>query len=173
MKITSDLFTAFLKCPTKCYLRSLGEPGTGNEYGDWVQAQAEAYQAAGVERLRRDTPQDEYLTSPSLDQLKQTKWQLAVDVLAGTGTLETRIHALERERPVGQGKAAQFVPVRFVPNNKLGRDEKFLLGFDALALSRMLGPTSGAPSSSVPKPMAGKPRVSVFPARRGQNWPSR
>jgi hypothetical protein len=36
MKLTSDLFADFLKCPTKCYLRSTGQAGTGNAYADWV-----------------------------------------------------------------------------------------------------------------------------------------
>jgi CRISPR/Cas system-associated exonuclease Cas4 (RecB family) len=79
------------------------------------------------------------LTSPSLDDLKQAKWRLAVDVLAGTETWETRIHALERVQPPAQGKAAQFLPIRFVRNNKLEREDKMLLGFDALALSGLLG----------------------------------
>jgi hypothetical protein len=60
-------------------------------------------------------------------------------VLVGTEALETRIHALERVPPLLQGKAAQFVPVRFVPDNKLERREKLRLGFDALVLSEMLG----------------------------------
>src|SRR6266851_2867685 len=30
MPITSDLFEAYLKCPTKCFLRSLGETGTND-----------------------------------------------------------------------------------------------------------------------------------------------
>lgn len=30
MKITSPLFEAGLKCTTKCFLRSLGETGTGS-----------------------------------------------------------------------------------------------------------------------------------------------
>ena len=34
MKITSDLFDAFLKCPTKCYLRSTGQNGAGNAYSE-------------------------------------------------------------------------------------------------------------------------------------------
>jgi hypothetical protein len=37
MKITSDLFQAYLKCPTKCWLRATGELGTGNSYSEWVQ----------------------------------------------------------------------------------------------------------------------------------------
>jgi len=36
MKITSDLFAAFLKCPTKCWLHSRGEIGAGNKYAEWV-----------------------------------------------------------------------------------------------------------------------------------------
>ena len=79
------------------------------------------------------------MTSPSLDDLKQAKWTLAVDVLVGTEALETRIHAVERVLPVAQDKAAQLVPFRFAPNNKLEREDKLLLSFDALALSEMLG----------------------------------
>jgi hypothetical protein len=36
-------------------------------------------------------------------------------------------------------KPAQFIPIRFVPTNKLSKDTKLLLAFDALALSEMLG----------------------------------
>jgi hypothetical protein len=32
MHITSALFEAYLKCPTKCFLRSQGEQGTDNAY---------------------------------------------------------------------------------------------------------------------------------------------
>jgi hypothetical protein len=39
MPITSDLFEAYLKCPTKCFLRSLGETGTNNSYANWVRTQ--------------------------------------------------------------------------------------------------------------------------------------
>jgi len=34
MKISSDLFTAFLKCSTKRWLRAGGEPASGNTYAD-------------------------------------------------------------------------------------------------------------------------------------------
>jgi len=43
MKITPQLFEAFLKCPTKCWLKSTGEHGVGNEYAEWVEGQNEAY----------------------------------------------------------------------------------------------------------------------------------
>jgi hypothetical protein len=52
MVITTDLVEAFLKCPTKCFLRSLGETGVGNTYADWVCAQSTAYQREGSSRLK-------------------------------------------------------------------------------------------------------------------------
>ena len=54
-------------------------------------------------------------------------------------TLESRLHAVERLASEGRGKAAQFIPVRFIFTNKLGKDDKLLLAFDAFLLSEMLG----------------------------------
>ena len=39
MKITSRLFEAYLKCPTKIWLLSQEEQYTGNTYADWVESQ--------------------------------------------------------------------------------------------------------------------------------------
>ena len=52
MKITSHVFEAFLKCPTKCHLRSLGENGSGNGYANWVRDQDESYQRDATRRLQ-------------------------------------------------------------------------------------------------------------------------
>jgi hypothetical protein len=43
MKITPALFEAYLKCPTKCWLRSTGEPSSGGSYPEWVKAQNDSY----------------------------------------------------------------------------------------------------------------------------------
>src|SRR6266851_3443835 len=51
MKITSDVFDAYLKCPTKCWLRATGEPANGNTYAEWVEAQSESFRATETERL--------------------------------------------------------------------------------------------------------------------------
>ena len=37
MKLTSHLFEAYLKCPTKTWLLSQEEQYTGNTYADWVE----------------------------------------------------------------------------------------------------------------------------------------
>jgi predicted RecB family nuclease len=167
MRITPLIFEAFLKCATKAHLRSLGEVGSGNEYAEWVRAQNESYQHEAARRLQAAVPEaDRVVAQPVTDNLKAAKWRLAVDLLAQTpdksadldtseslpiGTmgglggprseqlLESRFHAVEREPSRGRGKPAQFVPIRFVFRNKLTKDDRLLLAFDALVLSQMLG----------------------------------
>ena len=53
--------------------------------------------------------------------------------------VEPRLHAVERVPSEGRGKAAQFIPIRFIYRNKLTKDDKLLMAFDAFVLSEMLG----------------------------------
>src|SRR5437660_6354191 len=58
MTISSTLFEAFLKCPTKCWLRANGEPASDNAYTESVEAQDGAYRARETERLLSETPKN-------------------------------------------------------------------------------------------------------------------
>lgn len=131
MRITPELFEAYLQCPTKCWLKSIGERATANAYAEWVQAQDETYRAAGIERLRPTLAPKAYETSPPANTIKEAKWRLAFDVLTQTDKLESQIHAGERQPSEGRGKPAQFIPVRFISRNKLTKEARLLLGFDA------------------------------------------
>jgi predicted RecB family nuclease len=168
MKITSHLFEAFLKCATKCHLRSLGETGSGNEYAVWVRAQDKSHQREATRRLQEGVPETERIVAPSATENPKTaKWRLAVDLVAQTSDrsadshvresvasdqgarglgdprseqiLESRLHAVERVPSEGRGRAAQFIPIRFIFRNKLTKDDKLLLAFDAFVLSEILG----------------------------------
>jgi predicted RecB family nuclease len=139
MTIASHLLEAYVKCPTKCWLISSREPITDSSYPQWAQARNEAYLASGIQRLLSETHREECIISPSVDNLKAGKWHLAANVLTRTQRLESHVHAVERLPSEGRGKPARYDPVRFVPNNKLGKDAKLLLAFDALALSELLG----------------------------------
>ncbi|MCX6915851.1 MAG: IS66 family transposase [Verrucomicrobia bacterium] len=205
MRITPHIFDAFLKCATKCHLRSFGEIGAGNEYAEWVRGQDESYRREAVKALQEAVPETERVFAPpATENLKAAKWRLAVDLLArtpdrlmdsslgadamltdhepptthpspcplpatrgegggrpGEGSdvrkpgpneearglgapgseqlLESRLHAVERVPSEGRGKPAQFIPIRFVFRNKLTKDDRLLLAFDALVLSQMLG----------------------------------
>ena len=137
MRITPAIFDAFLKCATKCHLRSLGEIGSGNEYADWVRGQNESYQREAARRLQEAVPETERVVAPpATENLKAAKWRLAVDLtlqipyrpahsqvreappneeIAEPGgpcaeqLLESRLHAVERVPSEGRGKPAQFV----------------------------------------------------------------
>lgn len=140
MKITTPLFEAGLKCITKCFLRSLGETGTGNAYADWVRTQAESYRNAGMKDLLAGATDDECIIgSPGTGNWKTAKWRLAVDLVARAENLESSLHAVERVPSEGRGQSGQFTPIRFVFTNKLTRSDKLLLAFDAFVLSEMLG----------------------------------
>ena len=139
MRIALQLLQAYVKCPTKCWLMSRHEPITDGGYAQWVQVQNEAYLTPAIQRLLSETRHAECIISPSADNLKAGKWRLAANVLARAQRLESHVHAVERVPSEGRGKPAQYSPVRFVPNNRLDKDTKLLLAFDALALAEVLG----------------------------------
>jgi hypothetical protein len=83
--------------------------------------------------------QNECMLSFSADSLIAGKWRLAFRVLAQTLRLESCLHGVERLSSKGRGIPAQFIPIRFAPSNRISKNEKLLLAFDAFALSEMLG----------------------------------
>src|SRR6516225_9077725 len=52
--------------------------------------------------------------------------------LSALPSLVTCLHAIERVPSAGRGKPAQFIPIRFIFSNKLTKDDRLLLAFDAL-----------------------------------------
>src|SRR5437879_5816806 len=140
MKLNAPLFEAFLKCRTKCYLRSTGQAGSGNAYAEWVRAQNDAYRNEAAKRMIETAGDTESaVISPAAEDLKTATWKLALDLPVQAGEMEARLHAVEREPSQGRGKPAQFIPVRLVSFNKLTKDDRLLVAFDALVLSEALG----------------------------------
>ena len=140
MRITPDLFSAYLKCPTKCWRRSRGEVAGVNEYAAWVLTQNESYRLAITKRLLEGLSENARVVAPPVgENPKLAKWRLAVDLPVQTQYLESRLHAAERVPSEGRGSPAQFIPIRCVFTNKLTKDDRVLVAFDALALSESLG----------------------------------
>ena len=139
MPITSHLFEAYLKCQTKCFLRSLNEPAAGNRFSDWVQAQQTSYLSEGIKRLTQGAAQNECITRPiTRQEVQSVKWRLAVETNARVQNLESTIHAVERMALERRDDFPVFTPIRFIFTNKLHRDDKLLLAFDAFVLSQLL-----------------------------------
>ena len=120
MNVTSALFEAFLKCPTKCYLRSTGQAGGENVYAEWVRAQNDVYRSKTAKLVIEAAADTEGpVASPAAKDLKTAAWRLAVDLHVKAGAIESRIHAVERQPPQGQRRPAQFIPIRLTFFNKL------------------------------------------------------
>ena len=85
-------------------------------------------------------PQDERVLEPSeMENLKNETCRSAPNIVAQAGNLQSRIHSVERVLPEDGDKSAQFVPIRFIANNKLTKNDKLLLAYDTLVLSEALG----------------------------------
>ena len=140
MTVTARLFEAYLKCQTKCFLRYLDKPGTGNVYADWVRSQEASYLHEEIRHLTVEIPNDEWVTG-SLDTqgLKSAKWRLAIESRVCAQDLQSTLHVVERVPGEAPGVPAQFIPIRFIYTNKLGRHDKLFCAFDALVLSEALG----------------------------------
>ena len=140
MAITTGLVEAFLKCPTKCFLRARVEVGTGNAYADWVRTENDVFRTDGIKRLVAGVAPDKCATGTAATETgRSAQWRLALDFVARSENLRCSCHAVERIPSTGRGRAAQFVPIRFVFSNKLTRHDKLLLAFDALVISEMFG----------------------------------
>jgi hypothetical protein len=140
MIISSQIFEAYLKCPTKCWLRSRAEPITGNVYSEWARARNEAYCEGRLKRSFAIVPESDRATAlPILKNPKDVTWCLAIDVRWRMRELESQLQAVERIPSDGHGRPAQFIPYRFDFANKLTKEHKLLLAFDAHLLSEALG----------------------------------
>ena len=120
MTITSQLLEAYVRCPTKCWLRCAGENATGNAYAAWVQAKNEVCRVEGIKLLIAEVPDGERLVASPTENLKAATWRMAADLPAQAPNIETRVPIVERAPSAGRGKAAQFIPIRFVWTNKVG-----------------------------------------------------
>jgi hypothetical protein len=139
MTITVDLVEAFLKCPTKCFLRSCGEAGTGNAYAAWLQTKNNAFRIEGTKRLVAGVAPDKCAIGPqAMENPKPAQWHLGMDFAVQSQNFQCSCHAVQQIPSAGRRRTAQFVPIRFLFRNKLNRDDKLLLAFDARVLSEVV-----------------------------------
>src|SRR6266705_4185211 len=139
MIMTNDLVETFLKCPTKCFLRSCGEAGTGNAYAAWVRIKNDVFRIEGTKRLVAEVAPDKCaIGTQAMGSLKPAQWNLGIDFTVRSQNLQCSCHAVQPIPAAGRGRTAQFVPIRFVFRNKLNRDDKLLVAFDTRVLSEVL-----------------------------------
>jgi predicted RecB family nuclease len=139
--VTSRLLEAFLACPVKCYLLSEGEVPAGTEYSAWAAAREESYRREGIRKLTSEEKNPDIASSePGL--WEHESWRFAIGETVRTQSWETEI-ALVQRIPQG-GTPSRFVPIRFVPNNRLSASDKTMAAFEAFSLAKASGTKTGA-----------------------------
>jgi hypothetical protein len=104
--VTSRLFEAYLACPTKCFLRSIGEMATGNDFTIWSEARGESYRREGAKRLMAGRPPEFNVVLAEMDELKKEQWHFAIDRVARAENLEASLQLVQRMPPEGDMEAS-------------------------------------------------------------------
>lgn len=135
MQITEEIFQTFLKCKTKCYLRISGTVGLQPEFGDWEKFLAEDFQQKCSQRLLSNFRQDEcFVGTPSPQELENKKYRIVLNCRVQAQKVQSHIQALERLPSPGNTKHNHYIPLRFIPKEKITELDKLLLSFDAFVL---------------------------------------
>jgi len=138
--ITDDIFASFLKCPTKSYLESSKCTVVSNEIIDWHAQLELSYRARSRARLASKLEVPEPLSGSScIEELKSSRYPLLINSTVQTEQLRSHIDTLEWTRPDRKSKRGYYIPVRMVSREKIAREDKYLLAFDALVLSEAMG----------------------------------
>ena len=136
MLITDELFDAYLKCKTKAQL-TFGHAGTNKPshvISDWQRRLAENYRADCCDRLQTADNSECLVGSPRPEDLKSAKYRLIIQPNITAQGVGSNIHALERGPAQSQKRHSPYVPIRFVPFEKISRHHKLMLAFDAFVV---------------------------------------
>ncbi len=163
MSITEEAFEAFLKCPTKSHLCSTRAAGVHSEFTEWQERQRIEFKRTGWERFRCNVRRDElFVGTPPLQALEDRRYRLIIDYAVDLPEIRSRLDALERTPSPTGTVHFPYIPVRFVPSEKLTISDKLLVAFDAFVLSQVSGKTPhagkivhGSQYATVKVPLAG------------------
>src|SRR5262249_14572055 len=137
--ITNETLINHMHCRRKAFLKAAGTPGEPHDIervqrdldGAYIQRALEVYLARYAEREIVRSP-------PSLGAAIRSGPRIIVNATATAGDVRSLIQLLERVED-GGGEGPPYIPVMFVPNEKITRRDKLLLAFQAHALASVLG----------------------------------
>jgi len=139
MLITQETFEAFLKCETKSHLYFQRAVGVHSEFSEWQRNVRHTFKETGWERLRSTVREDQcYVGTPALQALEDRCYRFIIDYTVALPEIHSRLHALELIRSASDHF---YIPLRFVPSEKISIYDRLLLAFDAFALSQTCGKT--------------------------------
>jgi predicted RecB family nuclease len=138
--VTNDIFVSFLHCERKAFLLASGAYGHPAEI-ETVQLELErVYLRQALETFLAAVGEQDVVTNPpSLEVSIKSRPRAIIDVIASGNGMSSHIQALERMKEAADDDDAVYSPVLFTLNEKVSRDNKLLLAFNAIALSSVQG----------------------------------
>ncbi len=141
MQITEKTFEAFLKCKTKAYLYFRGAVGVQSQFSDWHLRLRERFEQTGWKQLSSNAKGDRsYVETAPRQVVEEHRNRSILDYRAVLPEIHSSLHTLELIRSASN-TLCPYLPIRFVPSEKLKTSDRLLLAFDALALSQIVGKT--------------------------------
>jgi len=139
MLITDEVFQAFLVCENKSYLKLRGDVGSQREFTEWKQSRFEVFKKECLDKLRSNFGEYEHpLDVISPQAIKKIKCDFVVNFIIKTQEFQSHIDAFER-LTTPENANSILIPIRFIPNEKITKNDKLLLAFDAFVLSTTSG----------------------------------
>jgi predicted RecB family nuclease len=136
--LTEEIFTAFLKCPYKAYLKLTGARGEKSDYEMLQSRLAEEYKVKAGEVWPRKRHAEVVIHSPpSLQDASTSSATIIIGVQAQDDKESCRLDALERVTADGPQSVPRYVPVLFVRHERVTSEDRMLLGFGAVVLARL------------------------------------
>ena len=123
----------------RSYLKANSISGSPPELGGWQQRMTEKYREEWYEQLRSSSSAEWCSGTPDLRSLKSRHYQLIFDFVVALDEIDVRLDALMLARSGSAKLECPYIPVRFVPAERLSTNDKLLLAFDAFAFSQAYG----------------------------------
>ena len=137
--ITNSMFDNFLKCKYKAYLKLQGTPGQVSPYEELEIRLAREYRNRACEHLLKLNPGIHIpKTALSLPELRKLRHNLAMNVIASQDDILVHFDVLEWISP-SRLSQPEYIPVTFVHQEKIMKDQKLVLAFSGAALAFQQG----------------------------------
>ena len=140
MKITDEVFRAFLDCKRKAHLLLKGQQGEKSDYEELRTEMREALRKEAREKILNCIDESQSLspTHTPIAILKQGK-SVIQNPLIEFGQKVCHFDALERVEGKSKLGAFHYTPVLVSENEKLAREDKLLATFKGAALGDVQG----------------------------------
>lgn len=140
MLVTDEIFEAFLKCETKSFLKYSEAGESQGEFINWQHHLVEEYKQKCRIQLRSRFREDQYFLGTLHPlELANKDYRLVIGCEVEAQGFQSNIHALELLASSRRRKYSPYIPIRFIPDERITKHHRLILAFDAFVWSKVYG----------------------------------